>query len=215
MRIIIVGCGRLGSGLAQALGLQNHTVTVVDNDPLAFERLGPSFRGQTVLGVGFDRDVLLKAGIERADCLAAATASDDANIVAARMASQVFHVPKVVARLYDPRKAEIYKRLGLMTVSPIVWGINHIADLVCYSPLQTVVSLGSDVDVIQADAPPLLVGRTVRDLTVLGEIHVVAITRGGQTFLPTQSTAFQDGDLLHLAVLCTAAERLKELLASG
>ena len=104
---------KLGSGLAQALGLHGHTVTVVDNDPLAFERLGPNFKGQTVLGVGFDRDVLLKAGIERADCLAAVTASDDANVVAARMASQVFHVPKVIARLYDPRKAEIYKRLGL------------------------------------------------------------------------------------------------------
>jgi trk system potassium uptake protein TrkA len=215
MRIIVVGCGRLGSGLAQALGLHNHTVTVVDNDPLAFERLGPNFRGQTVLGVGFDRDVLLKAGIERADCLAAVTASDDANVVAARMASQVFHVPKVIARLYDPRKAEIYKRLGLVTVSPITWGINHIADLISYSPLETVLSLGSEVDVIQAEAPPLLVGRTVRDLTVLGEIHVVSITRGSETFLPTQSTAFQDGDLLHLAVLSTAAERLKELLASG
>ena len=215
MRIIIVGCGRLGSGLAQTLGLQHHAVTVVDNDPLAFERLGPNFRGQTVLGVGFDRDVLLKAGIERADCVAAVTASDDANVVTARMASQVFHVPKVIARLYDPRKAEIYKRLGLATVSPITWGINHIADLICYSPLETVVSLGSEVDIIQAEAPPLLVGRTVRDLTVLGEIHVVSITRGGATFLPTQSTAFQDGDLLHLAVLSTAAERLKELLASG
>jgi len=215
MRVIVVGCGMLGSALAQTLSLRGHAVTVVDNDPLAFERLGPSFRGQTVLGVGFDRDVLLKAGIERVDCLAAVTTSDDANVVAARMASQVFHVPKVIARLYDPRKAEIYKRLGLATVSPITWGINHIADLICYSPLETVVSLGSEVDIIQAEAPPLLVGRTVRDLTVLGEIHVVSITRGGATFLPTQSTAFQDGDLLHLAVLSTAAERLKELLASG
>ena len=215
MKVIVVGCGRLGSGLAQTLSLQNHAVTVVDNDPLAFERLGPSFRGQTVLGVGFDRDVLLKAGIERADCLAAVTASDDANVVAARMASQVFHVPKVIARLYDPRKAEIYKRLGLLTISPIIWGINHIAGLVGQSPLETVLSLGSEVDVIQAEAPPLLVGRTVRDLTILGEIHVVAITRGGKTFLPTQGTAFQDGDLLHLAVLNTATERLKELLASG
>jgi trk system potassium uptake protein TrkA len=215
MRVIVVGCGRLGSGLAETLGLRGHIVTVVDNDPLAFERLGPSFRGQTVLGVGFDRDVLLKAGIERADCLAAVTTSDDANVVAARMASHVFHVPKVIARLYDPRKAEIYKRLGLLTVSPITWGVNHIADLVCYAPLESVLSLGSEVDVIQAEAPALLVGRTVRDLTILGEIHVVAITRGGKTFLPTQGTAFQDGDLLHLAVLASAMERLKGLLASG
>jgi trk system potassium uptake protein TrkA len=215
MKIIVVGCGRLGSGLAQKLALRNHVVTVVDTDPLALERLGPNFRGQTILGVGFDREVLLKAGIERADCLAAVTASDDANVVAARMASQVFHVPKVIARLYDPRKAEIYKRLGLLTISPIVWGINHIADLVCHAPLETVLSLGSEVDVIQAEAPPQLVGRTVRDLTILGEIHVVTVTRGGKTFLPTQGTAFQDGDLLHLAVLTTATDRLKELLASG
>jgi len=215
MRIIIVGCGMLGSGLAQTLDLSGHQVTVVDNDPLAFERLGPGFRGQTVLGVGFDRDVLLKAGIERVDCLAAVTMSDDANVVAARMASQVFRVPKVIARLYDPRKAEIYKRLGLLTVSPITWGINHIADLICRAPLESVLSLGSDVQIIEAEAPALLVGRTVRDLNVLGEIHVVAITRGGKTFLPTQGTVFQDSDLLHLAVVASAMERLKELLASG
>jgi trk system potassium uptake protein TrkA len=215
MRVIVVGCGMLGSALAQTLSLRGHAVTVVDNDPLAFERLGPSFRGQTVLGVGFDRDVLLKAGIERVDCLAAVTTSDDANVVAARMASQVFHVPKVIARLYDPRKAEIYKRLGLLTVSPITWGVNHIADLVCHAPLESVLSLGSDVDVIQAEAPALLVGRTVRDLSILGEIHVMAITRGGKTFLPTQGTAFQEGDLLYVAVVESAMERLKELLASG
>jgi trk system potassium uptake protein TrkA len=127
----------------------------------------------------------------------------------------VFHVPKVIARLYDPRKAEIYKRLGLLTVSPITWGVNHIADLMCHAPLECVLSLGSDVDVIQAEAPALFAGRTVRDLTALGEIHVVAVTRGGKTFLPTQGTAFQEGDLLHLAVVASAMERLKELLASA
>lgn len=215
MKILIVGCGRLGAGLAQTLCLRNHAVTVVDNDPLAFERLGPNFRGQTVLGVGFDRDVLTKAGIERADCLAALTASDDANVVAARMASHVFHVPKVIARLYDPRKAEIYQRLGLQTISPVTWGINHIADLVSSTPLETVLSLGSEVDIVQSEVSPLLVGRTVRDLTVLGEIHIVAISRGGKTFLPTQGTMFQEGDVLNLAILTTAAERVKEMLAAG
>ena len=215
MKVIIIGCGRIGSGLAQTLSRQGYAITVVDKDPVAFERLGPVFKGKTVTGIGFDRDVLIEAGIERADGLAAVTASDEANVVAARLASQVFRVPRVVARLYDPRKAEIYKRLGLLTVSPITWGVNHIADLVCYAPLESVLSLGSDVEVIQTDAPPLLVGRTVRDLAVLGEIHVVAITRGGKTFLPTQGTVFQDGDLLHLAVVASAMERLKALLASG
>lgn len=212
MRIIIVGCGRLGSGLAKLLSMQGHAVTVVDSDPLAFERLGPTFKGKTVVGVGFDREVLIQAGIERADCLTAVTASDDANVVAARLASQVFHVPRVVARLYDPRKAEIYQRLGLQTISPVTWGINRIADLLCRSPLETVVSLGSDVDIIEAEVPSLLVGRTVKEMTILGEVHVVAITRSGKTFLPTQGTVFQAGDLVHLAVLATSVERVKALL---
>jgi trk system potassium uptake protein TrkA len=214
MRVLIVGCGRLGAGLAQVLSLRGHVVTVVDIDPLAFERLGPTFRGQTVVGVGFDREVLVKAGIERADCLAAVTASDDANVVAARLASQVFHIPKVIARMYDPRKAEIYKRLGLQTISPVTWGINHIAELVCHSSLETTLSLGSEVDLVQADVPRLLVGRTVRDLTVLGEIHVVAMTRAGKTFLPTQGTVFQEGDVLQLAVLTSATDRLRSMLAA-
>ena len=212
MRIIIIGCGRVGSGLAQALGLRSHMVTVVDKDAAAFQRLGPTFKGKTVLGIGFDRDVLIKAGIERADGLAAVTASDEANVVSARIASQVFHVPKVVARLYDPRKAEIYDRLGLQTISTTTWGINRIAELLCYSQFEPVVSLGSEVDLVTVDAPPLLVGRTVNELVVPAEIHVVAITRGGKTFLPTLGTLFQEGDLIQLAMLSASADRAKELL---
>jgi len=213
MRIIIIGCGRMGAGLAQTLNLNGHSVTVVDKDPVAFERLGPAFKGQTVVGVGFDRDVLLQAGIERADGLAAVTASDEANVVAARLASQVFHVPRVVARLYDTRQAEIYRRLGLQTIAPVTWGIHQIADLLCYSPLDTVLSLGSgEVDVVKTEIPPLLVGRTVNELTVPGEVQVVAISRGGTTFLPTRGTVFQNGDLVHLVVLAASADRLRALL---
>src|SRR5512139_1762646 len=136
MKIIIIGCGRMGSGLARAMSLRGHAVTVVDRDPAAFERLGPTFKGQTVVGIGFDREVLLKAGIDRADGLAALTESDEANVVAARLASQVFHIPRVVARLYDPRKAEIYKRLGLRTIAPVAWGIARAADLLSHSQLE-------------------------------------------------------------------------------
>lgn len=213
MRIIIIGCGRVGAGLAQSLSLQGHEVIVVDNDPTAFERLGPSFKGQTVVGVGFDREVLLRAGVERADGLAAVTVSDEANVVAARLASQVFRVPRVVARLYDPRKAEIYRRLGLQTISPITWGVNRIADLLSYSQLEVVLSLGGgEVDIVEAEVPPLLVGRTVNAMTIFGEVHVVAISRGGKTFLPTLGTVFQEGDRIHLAALAASAERLKALL---
>ena len=213
MRIIIIGCGRMGAGLAQNLSRRGHVVTVVDRDPTSFERLGPSFRGATITGGGFDRDALLNAGIERADGLAAVTASDEVNVVAARLARQVFRVPKVVARIYDPRKAEIYQRLGLQNISPVTWGINRIIDLLCYSRMDTVLSPGSgDVDIVETEIPHLLVGRTVNELTVTGEIHVVTISRRGKTFLPTLGTEFHEGDLVHLALLAASADRLKALL---
>jgi len=213
MKIIIIGCGRMGAGLTQVLNLQGHTVTVVDKDPAAFARLGPQFRGETVLGVGFDRDVLLTAGIERADGLAAVTASDEANVIAARLASLVFRVPRVVARLYDPAKAEIYRRLGLQTIAPVTWGVHRIADLLSYSPLHTAVSLGNGaVDIVEIEAPALLIGRTVQDLNIPGDVQVIAITRGGQTLMPGPGTAFEAGDVLHLAVTELSAERVKEML---
>ena len=211
--ILIVGCGRVGAGLAKALIERGHSVTVVDKDALAFEKLGEKFKGQAILGVGFDRDVLLKAGIQQADGLAAVTASDEANVVVARIARDIFHVPKVVARLFDVRQAEIYRRLGLQTITPTSWGINRIADLLLYSPLETVSSIGSgEVEIMEAELPRLLVGKTVRELTVPSEIHVVSVTRENKTFLPTLGTIFREGDLLHLAVLATSTDRLKEFL---
>ncbi len=213
MKIIIIGCGRMGSGLAHDLSLRGHTITVIDRDPSAFERLGPSFKGRTIAGVGFDRDVLLQAKIERTDALAAVTSSDEANAVIARLASQVFRVPRVVARLYDPRKAEIYHRLGLQTIDPTTWGIHRVGDLLCYSPLDTVLSMGSGgVDIVEIEVPALLVGRKVNELMIPGEIHVIAISRGNKTFLPTLGTVFQGSDLIHLAVVAASSDRLKALL---
>ena len=129
MKILIIGCGRLGAGLAHALSLRSHQVTIIDRDATAFDRLLPSFAGQQLDGAGFDRGLLLRAGIDRADGLAAVTGSDEVNAVVARVAREVFRVPRVVARLDDPRKAEIYRRLGLQTIAPVTWGISRIADL--------------------------------------------------------------------------------------
>ena len=213
MRILIIGCGRVGAGLATTLAARGHVVAVVDTDPLAFEKLGAAFKGETVVGIGFDREVLLAAGIDRADGLAAVTASDEANVVAARIARDIFHVPRVVARLYDIRQAEIYKRLGLQTIAPTAWGVNRIAELLLHSPLETVLSLGSgDVELIEAEVPQLLVGKMVRELTLPGELHVVSIMRLNKTFLPTLGTIFQAGDMVHLAVLTSSINRIKELL---
>jgi trk system potassium uptake protein TrkA len=213
MRIIIIGCGRMGAGLALTMSQRGHAVAVVDKDPTSFERLGPSFKGEAIEGIGFDRQVLLAAQIERADGLAALTASDDVNVVIGRVASQVFHVPRVVARLYDPLKANIYRRLGLHIISPTIWGINQVADVLCYSPLDTILNLGSgEVNIITTEIPDLLVGQMVKELTVRGEIHVVAISRAGKPFLPTLGTEFRQGDIVYLVVLATSADRLKTLL---
>jgi trk system potassium uptake protein TrkA len=213
MKFIIVGCGRVGAGLARTLSLQGYGVTAVDKDQAAFERLGPHFKGQTVTGVGFDRDVLVQAGIQRADGLAAVTASDEANVVVGRMAQQIFHVPRVVARLNDPRQAEIYQRLGLQTIAPVAWGIHRLAELLCYSQLDTVHSVGTgEVELVDTTVPPLLAGRMVRELTVPGEVLVVGITRGSQTFLPTLGTVFQTADMIHLAITVTSSGRVRSLL---
>lgn len=213
MKIVVIGCGRLGAGLAEALSRRNIAVSLVDRDAAAFERLDSSFKGETVTGGGFDREVLLRAGIESADALAAVTASDEVNVVAARVARVIFRVPRVAARLYDPRKAEVYLRLGISTISHVDWGVSRIIELLCYSRLESIKSLGSgEVDIVEVEVPQLLVGRTVHDLTLHGEIHVVAITRRGKTVLPALGTEFRQGDLVHLAVLGSSSERLKVIL---
>jgi trk system potassium uptake protein TrkA len=214
MNLLIIGCGRTGAGLAQTLTLRSHAVTVIDRDQTAFERLGPHFKGKTVTGSGIDREVLHQAGIEHADGLAAVSGADEINVVVARVASQVFRVPRVVARLYDPRKAEIYVRLGVQTVAPVTWGLHRMAELLSFSELHPTVSLGSgEVDLVEMPLPPRLAGRTVRDLTIPGEVHVAALTRGGKTFLPTLGTVLQPGDQVHLVVLAASADRLNALFA--
>lgn len=213
MKILIIGCGKVGSRLARDLSGRGHAITVIDNDPLAFERLGSSFKGTTMVGVGFDRDVLVKAGIERADAVATVTESDEANVVAAKIAKQVFHVPRVAARVYDPRKADIYRRLGIQTISPVVLGASRLAALLVFSHLTVVDTLGTgEVDLIEADLPPHLTGRRVSDLQVTGEIMVVSITRCGKTFIPNASTVFETGDMLHLAVRSEYADRISDIL---
>lgn len=218
MRMIIVGCGRNGAGLAQTLSKMGHAVTVIDSVASTFKALGPSFKGETVEGIGFDRDVLLKAKIDQTDALAAFTSSDESNAVIARIAREIYHVPKVVARLYDREKAEIYKHLGVQTLSSTTWGIKRAADLLCYSPLNTVFSVGNgDVDIVEIEVPLLMVGHKVSELTVSGEIHMVAIARGNKTILPTMGTVLQKGDMLYIAAAVASSGRLKRLfgLANG
>ncbi len=213
MKVIVMGCGRIGSQVSELLTKDGHEVTVIDHDANASVRLGPDFKGRIVKGIGFDRNILLQAGIEQADSFVSASQSDNANIVAARVARNVFHVPRVVARLYDPRRAEIYQRLGLTTVSSSNWGAMRIYQVLTHTELDVRQTFGSgEVALVHVDAPLQLVGRSVSHINVHGEILVVAITRNDKAFIPASGTEIQEGDLLHVTVLSSAMERLEELL---
>ena len=213
MKTIIIGCGRIGSGLALKLNQSAHDITVIDQDPWTFKHLGAGFKGKTIAGVGFDRDVLLSAGIERADSLAAVTSNDEANALTARIASQIFGVPRVVSALHEPRKAEIYRRLGLQVFDPMSWGVNRVADLLSFAPVNVAMSIGNgDVDIMEIEIPALLVGRRVGELTIPGEVSVVSISRGNRSLIPVINTVFENRDLVHLAVATASGERLKSLL---
>jgi len=215
MKVIVMGCGRVGEMVSRLMADDGHEVVAIDYDQSALDRLGPTFKGRTVLGVGFDREVLIKAGIQQADAFAATSSSDNTNIVAARIARGIFQVPKVVARLFDPSRAEIYRRLGLATISSAAWGAERIRELLTHRDLDPVLAFGSgEVVMLSLEAPPHLDGRLVRDLSIPGEVSVVAITRDGRAILPLSGAVFRAGDQLHLAVLAASLPRVESLLGT-
>ena len=214
MKIIVVGCGRMGSGLARALDRANHDVAVIDRDESAFEALGSNFGGLTVKGVGFDRNTLIKAGVERSDGLAAFTSSDDANTVTARIAREMFRVPTVVARLYDPDKADVYRRLGIQTIGSITWGIKRALEMFSYSKFDVVESLGSGggVEILRVGATASLVGHKLSELNIPGEIKVVALERGGKAAVAPDELTIESGDQLYVAAYASSVAQLRALM---
>lgn len=214
MKLIVMGCGRVGSQVSNLMANLGHDVTVIDHrDTDAAARLGPEYKGRLISGLGFDRDILLEAGVEQADVFVAASSSDNANIVAARIARNIFKVPRVITRLYDPKRAEIYQRLGLMTISTTNWGAERIYELATHTDLDVIYNFGrGEVSMVAVEVPYTLAGRTVRDLNVIGEFSVVSVTRDDRAFLPSAGTQFKEGDVLHIAVQSTALGRLEEML---
>lgn len=213
MKVIVMGCGRVGLQVSQMLSNQGHQVTVIDHDANATARLGPDFKGKVVHGIGFDRDVLAEANVETAEAFVAASSSDNANIIAARIARNIFHVPRVVARLYDPLRAEIYQRLGLTTISTTTWGAERICEVVTHADLDIVYTFGrGEVSLVVVEAPLQLAGRSVNQLSVAGEIVVVSITRDGQALMPLLGSELKEGDRIYLAVLPSAMARLEQMV---
>ena len=201
MHIIIAGCGRVGSQAAGTLSREGHSVVVIDRDEKSFRRLPKSFTGTKVVGLAFDRDVLERSGIERADAYVAVTNGDNSNIVSARVAKETFRVPTVISRIYDPQRAEIYRRFGVMTFATTVWGAGKVIEMVTSSQLGRVYSFGNDeVEMIQANVPQHLIGKQISDLSIPGEIQVAVIIRMGKPLIPVSGTRFEDQDQVNVIV---------------
>jgi trk system potassium uptake protein TrkA len=213
MNIVVVGCGRVGAELARSLSANGHEVSVVDVKPSAFDRLGASFRGRTVLGICFDRDVLIRANIRTADAFAAVTSSDNANALAARIARDRFGVPRVVARIYDPQRRALYEKLGLQTISSSSWGAMQIERLLTAQEFESIFSLcAGDVQIVQVMVEESLNGRPVSLLAQPDESTVLAVTRTSLTFIPKPDTQMLIGDLVMLAVKTEAMKHLKSIV---
>jgi trk system potassium uptake protein TrkA len=199
VHIVIMGCGRVGSTIAHILEDQDHSVAIIDQDPEAFRKLSVSFKGSKVTGVGFDRDVLIEAGIERADAFAAVSSGDNSNVIAARVVRESFGVDRVVARIYDPRRADVYQRLGIPTVATVRWTADQMlrkllpegAQELWLDPTGTIVLAEVSYD-------HHWLGEKVTALEESARTRIAFITRLGEAMIPGPSTVLQEGDVLHV-----------------
>ena len=215
MHVVIVGCGRVGSTLAVGLVAGGHTVAVIDRKPESFTRLGEKFGGTTVAGIGFDRDVLLEAGIEKAQAVAAVTNGDNSNILIARVAREKFGIEKVVARIYDPKRAEIYERLGISTVATVKWTSERILRRILPDlPAVEWTDPSSNVVLVEREFPNSLVGKRAIDLDLPG-VRLSVIRRLGVALIPDSQTLVQQSDLGYFAVGTDALKNLDKHLARG
>ncbi|MGI9199234.1 MAG: potassium channel family protein [Candidatus Nanopelagicaceae bacterium] len=199
MHVVIMGCGRVGSAIALELEAAGASVSIIDQSREAFRRLGGSFQGTTVTGIGFDRDIMLEAGIEKADAFAALSNGDNSNILAARVAREVFGVKNVVARIYDPARAEIYQRLGIPTVATVTWATEQV--------LRRLLPGGSrgewrdpsgKVALLEVSVDTSWFGHPISEVEERTNARVAFLTRLGDAFIPDEHTVLQEGDLLHV-----------------
>jgi trk system potassium uptake protein TrkA len=213
MRVIIMGNGRVGSELSNALVDGGHDVAVIDKNAEAFHAYPPGDRARKIVGLGFDRDVLEDAGIKDADAFVAVSSGDNSNIVSARVALEYYHVPKVIARIYDSRRAEIYERLNIPTVATTRWGVKQIQLMLFHDREEIRETLGGgDLLRMRVRVPPELAGTPVSELEVEGKVLVAGVSRGGGGFLPTKASTLQEGDYLILMITKEGMDLVDELL---
>jgi trk system potassium uptake protein len=215
VHIVIMGCGRVGSTLAHILEDRDNSVAIIDKDPSAFRRLRSSFKGERVTGVGFDRAVLTQAGIERADAFAAVSSGDNSNIIAARVVRETFGVERVAARIYDPRRAEVYERLGIPTVATVRWTADQMlrkllpegAEPLWRDPTGKIV-------LAEVAFSAAWIGEPVKAVEAATTARIAFIDRLGQAFVPEAGTVLQEGDVLHVVAKETELDRIAAAFAS-
>src|SRR5437763_2787305 len=214
MHVVVVGCGRVGSELAVNLERAGHSVAIIDKNRNAFRRLPDRWSGRVVLGFGFDRDHLEQAGIREAGALAAVTSGDNSNILTARIARENFEIPNVVARIYDPRRAVIYQRLGIPTVATVAWTTDQVLRRLFpeQSASEWTDATGA-VDLVERALPGAWAGRKLTELDEPDRFRLVALTRSGQSRLATSELVGQEGDIVYMGVRRDARDELDQRLA--
>ena len=212
MHIVIMGCGRVGSSLAYSLERLEHSVAIIDQDPLAFRRLGEHFTGRQITGIGFDRDTLISAGIEEAGAFAAVSSGDNSNIIAARVARETFNVQKVVARIYDPKRAEVYERLGIPTVATVPWTAARLLKSVLgEATAEAWRDPSGKIALVQVTPHERWVGHPATEFESATGTRIALVTRFGSGQLMLASTVIQSGDTLHVLVADDHADLLRDL----
>ena len=215
MHVIVVGCGRVGSTVARSLAEEGHSVAVVDRRKSSFRRLGEDFTGKTVTGIGFDRAVLQAARIESAAAVLAVTSGDNSNILIARVARELFGVDKVVARIYDPKRAAIYQRLGIATVATVSWASGQMLALL--APESSKVGWtdpSSNFILVERRVSRLIAGRSMSDLDSLGG-RVVLVDRNGNSAFPKPDALFQESDVVQIMVASGDLGRIDNFFESS
>jgi trk system potassium uptake protein TrkA len=208
-----MGCGRVGAEMTIQLSKGGHSVAIIDKRKEAFDRLPPGFDARTIVGIGFDREILEEAGIKEADAFIAVSNGDNSNIVSARVAREHYHVDKVIARIYDPRRAEIYERLNIPTIATVRWAAKQVQYLLFHGKETMRDSLaGGSLLHLQVEIPDHLVGKKISSVTSDGEVEVIGVDRGGAGFIPKDDSTFQEGDVVHFIVHKDQVEKFDTLL---
>jgi len=216
LHVVVVGCGRVGSGLARILEDGGHTVAVIDKQAKAFRRLPEGFSGRAIQGVGFDRDHLRAAGIEDAGALAAVTSGDNSNIMVARTAREVFGLERVIARIYDPRRAAIYEKLGIPTIATVQWTTDRVLRRILPdAPATEWTDPSASVVLVERPVAPSWAGRRLSDLDLPGLARVAALSRLGVGQVPAADLVTQEGDVVYMTVSAGQIADLDAHLAGG